>query len=80
MNLDCLEETANRNIDVNNSACEGSEGREENGRENIHYFRKHLNQHVQTIRRNRTLKAPPVRIQMEARGACYWKQEESGFF
>lgn len=60
MSLDCLEETVHRTVDVSNSASEGSEGIEENGREKIHYFRKHLNQH-DFIRRNRTLKAPPVR-------------------
>lgn len=57
--LDCLQETVNGNVDVNNSASAGSEGIEENSRENMHYFSKHLNQYEQTIRRTRTLTPPP---------------------
>lgn len=43
--LDSLEQTVNRHADANDSASEGSEGNEENGRESLHCLREYLNHH-----------------------------------
>lgn len=41
--LDCLEQTDNRIMEVNDSANKDSEGSEEHGRENLNHPREQLN-------------------------------------
>lgn len=41
--LYCLEETVSRNMDVNDSTSEDSEGSKDSGRENLYHLREYLN-------------------------------------
>lgn len=49
MMIDFLEQTVSRHKDIKDSACEGSEGSEEHGRENLYCVRDPLNNYKQTI-------------------------------
>lgn len=47
--LDFLKQTVSRNIDIKDSASEGSEGSEEHGRENLYCFREYSSNYKQTV-------------------------------
>lgn len=55
--LDFFEQVVSRNLDVNSCAGEGSELREEYGREKLHNLTKYLNHNRQIIGRNKILSA-----------------------
>lgn len=50
--LQCLKKIAHRNMDVNDSINEDSEGLKQFNEQNLNHHRKYLSNHNQTVKRN----------------------------
>ena len=67
-NLDCLEETIGRNMDIKGTPAKASEGSEKDSRGSLYHLTEHVYHHEQNINRNMTIKsASTVRFQMKIR-------------